>query len=53
MDKMRYVVGAGLRLNFPLLGGAPIPIGLYFGSPLKREPEDETRFFLFSLGHMF
>ena len=28
LDKMRYVVGFGARLNFPLLGGAPIPIGL-------------------------
>ena len=52
-DKMRYVVGAGVRLNFPMLGGAPIPIGLYFGTPLKRQPEDETRFFLFSLGYLF
>lgn len=52
-DKMRYVVGAGARLNFPLLGGAPIPIGLYFGTPIKRQPEDETRFFLFSLGYLF
>ena len=53
LDKMRYVVGFGARLNFPLLGGAPIPIGLYFGTPLKRQPEDETRFFLFSLGYLF
>lgn len=52
-DQMRYVVGAGARLNFPLLGGAPIPIGLFFGTPIKRQPEDETRFFLFSLGYLF
>ena len=52
-EDMRYVLGFGARLNFPLLGGMPIPIGLYFGTPIQREPQDETRFFLFSIGNIF
>jgi outer membrane protein insertion porin family len=52
-EDMRYVLGFGARLNFPLLGGIPIPIGLYFGTPIQREPQDETRFFLFSIGNIF
>jgi len=52
-EDMRYVLGFGARLNFPLLGGIPIPIGLYFGTPIQREPQDETRFFLFSIGNLF
>ncbi len=52
-EDMRYVLGFGARLNFPLLGGIPIPIGLYFGTPIHREPEDETKFFLFSIGNLF
>ncbi len=52
-EDMRYVLGFGARLNFPLLGGMPIPIGLYFGTPIQREPQDETRFFLFSIGNLF
>ena len=52
-EDMRYVLGFGARLNFPLLGGIPIPIGLYFGTPIHREPEDETKFFLFSIGNIF
>ena len=52
-EDMRYVLGFGARLNFPLLGGIPIPIGLYFGTPIQKEPQDETRFFLFSIGNLF
>ena len=52
-EDMRYVLGFGARLNFPLLGGIPIPIGLYFGTPIQRAPQDETRFFLFSIGNIF
>ena len=52
-EDMRYVLGFGARLNFPLLGGIPIPIGLYFGTPIHREPEDETKVFLFSIGNIF
>ena len=52
-EEMRYVVGVGARLNFPLLGGIPIPIGLFLGTPLKHQPDDETKFFLFSIGNIF
>lgn len=52
-EEMRYVVGVGARLNFPLMGGIPIPIGIYLGTPLKHQPEDETKFFLFSIGNFF
>ncbi len=51
-DRMRVVVGGGLRLNFPFLG-QPIPIGLYLGTPLRDEPEDRTRVFLFTIGARF
>ena len=53
LKDMRYVVGLGARLNFPLMGGIPIPIGIYLGTPLKHQPEDETKFFLFSMGNFF
>ena len=44
--------GGGIRINFPWLG-QPLPIGLYFGSPLKKEKGDEQRFFLFTIGTPF
>lgn len=53
LEEMRWVLGTGLRLNFPLLGGVPVPIGLYFGSPLKKEEYDESKVFLFAIGNLF
>lgn len=49
---MRYTVGAGLRVNFPFLG-QPLPIGLYFGTPVERESSDRKRVFLFTIGLPF
>jgi outer membrane protein insertion porin family len=50
--EMRYVVGGGVKINFPLLG-QPLPIGLYLGFPLAKERDDETRTFLFTIGLPF
>lgn len=50
---MRYSVGGGIRIQFPFLGGQPLPIGLYLGTPLKKEDEDRTRLFLFTIGAPF
>jgi outer membrane protein insertion porin family len=52
LSKMRFSTGAGLRINFPFLG-QPLPIGLYFGYPIKKEPDDDTQFFLFTIGAPF
>jgi outer membrane protein assembly factor BamA len=49
---MRYSVGGGIRINFPFLG-FPIPISLYFGTPLQKEDEDDARLFLFTIGTPF
>jgi outer membrane protein insertion porin family len=51
-SEMRYSVGGGLRLTFPLPGN-PIPIGLYLGFPIKKEDEDETKTFSFTIGVPF
>ena len=53
LKDMRYVLGMGARINFPLLGGIPIPIGLFFGKPLKHQTGDEPKLFLFSIGNIF
>jgi outer membrane protein insertion porin family len=52
LGEMRYAAGVGLRINFPLLG-RPIPIGLYLGWPLRKEDDDRTRAFLFTVGAPF
>ncbi len=52
LSEMRYSVGGGIRINFPFLG-SPLPIGLYFGVPLRTEDEDQTRLFLFTIGAPF
>ena len=52
LRETRFATGAGIRINFPFLG-RPLPIGLYFGSPLHKEPDDESRFFLFTIGDSF
>ncbi len=51
-DETRLVVGGGLRINFPFLG-QPLPIGLYLGTPIRKESEDRTRVFLFTIGARF
>lgn len=51
-DEMRYAAGGGLRIIFPFLG-PPIPIGLYLGWPIQKEPDDESRAFLFTVGGRF
>ncbi len=52
LDESRYVVGGGIRINFPFLG-QPLPIGLYIGKALKSEDEDRERLFLFTIGTRF
>lgn len=52
LDRMRYTVGAGVRINFPFLG-TPLPVGLYLGDAIKHEDFDRTRFFLFTIGAPF
>ncbi len=51
-SEMRYAAGGGIRINFPFLG-TPLPIGLYLGVPLRKEDDDQTRFFLFTIGAPF
>jgi len=51
-SEMRYAVGGGIRIQFPFLG-QPLPIGLYLGTPLKKEDDDRTRLFLFTIGAPF
>ncbi|MCZ6796291.1 MAG: BamA/TamA family outer membrane protein, partial [Planctomycetota bacterium] len=52
LDESRYVVGGGIRINFPFLG-QPLPIGLYFGKAVRSEDEDRERLFLFTIGTRF
>ena len=52
LSEMRLSLGGGLRINFPFLG-QPIPIGLYLGYAIKKEDEDRTTLFLFSVGTPF
>jgi outer membrane protein insertion porin family len=53
LDETRLAVGAGVRINFPFLGGQPLPIGLYLGHALRKEEGDHTRLFLFTIGVPF
>lgn len=52
IDEIRIAVGGGFRINFPFLG-QPLPIGLYLGTPLRKESGDRTRLFLFTIGTRF
>jgi outer membrane protein insertion porin family len=52
ISNMRLATGVGLRINFPFLG-QPLPIGLYLGYPIRKEPDDEKEFFLFTIGAPF
>ena len=51
-SEMRYAVGGGLRINFPFLG-QPLPIGLYLGTPIRKESSDRSQLFLFTIGTPF
>ncbi len=53
LAEMRYAAGGGVRINFPFFGGRPLPIGLYFGTPISKERGDEARVFLFTIGDSF
>lgn len=50
-DNWRVAVGAGVRLNVPFIGNAPFAFDLAW--PLKKEDEDETQVFSFSLALPF
>jgi outer membrane protein insertion porin family len=52
-EEMRLAAGGGVRIAFPFLGGRPLPIGLYFGVPLRKEATDRPRLFLFTIGAPF
>lgn len=47
-DKMRAAVGAGFRVTLPLFGR--MQIGVDFGIPVMKEPEDATKFFNINIG---
>ncbi|HVR75442.1 MAG TPA: outer membrane protein assembly factor BamA [Planctomycetota bacterium] len=51
-SQMRYSVGGGIRINFPFLG-TPLPIGLYLGTPIRKEDDDRKKVFLFTIGAPF
>jgi len=53
LDRTRYSAGGGLRINFPFLGGQPLPIGVYFGETIHEEVGDERRRFLWTIGNAF
>ncbi len=53
MDETRLAAGGGIRINFPFLGGAPLPIGFYFANAFRHESSDRLRFFLFTIGAPF
>ena len=53
LSKTRLAAGGGMRINFPFLGGQPLPIGLYLGYPIHQEEEDRSRVFLFTIGMPF
>ena len=44
----RVTVGAGLRIQLPMLG--PVPIALDFGIPVVKGPEDRKQIFSFWMG---
>lgn len=51
LDSIRLSVGFGFRLKIPLLG--PTPFAFDFGFPIRKEDDDETQVFSFSLGKPF
>ncbi len=53
LAEMRLAVGVGIRVIFPFLGGQPLPIGLYLGEAFRKEDDDRTRSFLFTIGAPF
>ncbi|MFO0785135.1 MAG: POTRA domain-containing protein [Phycisphaerales bacterium] len=46
-DDYRISIGTGLRVNIPMLSGAPLAFD--FGFPIKKDPQDQTRLFTFSV----
>jgi outer membrane protein insertion porin family len=50
-DAYRVAVGAGIRLNIPMLGQAPFAFDFAF--PLVKEDEDDVRVFSFSIALPF
>ena len=53
LDEMRLTFGGGIRINFPFLGGAPLPIGFYLGDAFRHESSDRLQSFLFTIGAPF
>lgn len=51
VDGLRASIGFGFRVKVPALG--PVPLALDFGIPVRKEDEDETQIFSFSLGRGF
>jgi len=49
--ELRASVGLGVRLKIPFLG--PRPIALDFGFPIRKQTDDETEVFSFSIGRSF
>jgi outer membrane protein insertion porin family len=50
-DAIRLAVGFGFRLKIPMLG--PTPFAFDFGFPVRKEEDDDTQVFSFSLGKSF
>lgn len=47
-SRMRASVGAGVKINLPFFGR--MTIGLDFGFPIRKEPDDDTKFISINVG---
>jgi len=49
-DRIRVTTGFGFRIRAP---GWPLPISLYFATPLKKEHHDKREAIIFNIGTGF
>jgi outer membrane protein insertion porin family len=51
--RYRASVGAGIEITIPQLLGTRVPMRFEFGTPLRRDDEDETQVFSFYMGRLY
>jgi outer membrane protein insertion porin family len=49
----RMSLGAGIQIRIPHWFGTPVPMRFEVAAPLKRDDDDETQVFSFSIGRLF
>ncbi|MHC4144093.1 MAG: BamA/TamA family outer membrane protein, partial [Planctomycetota bacterium] len=51
--KYRASVGTGIQIQIPQILGSMVPMRFEIATPFRRDDDDETQVFSFSMGSMF